>query len=201
MNDLEFIRRFIKKDKRVREQFLKKYPTFIYSCIHSVLSSRGYTFAEQHVPDIFQGVFESLVEDNCRKLKSFKGLNGCSFPSWLKQVTINFTIDYLRMLKPAVSIDEEVGDEVFLKDILADDCPSASENIILREKLSVLKSCISELDKNARYFIELNFNRGLKLEKIRRHLKLSRGAIDMYKSRIMDKLRECFSRKGFPLEF
>ncbi|MCM8789780.1 MAG: hypothetical protein NC916_02000, partial [Candidatus Omnitrophica bacterium] len=87
-----------------------------------------------------------------------------------------------------------------LKDILADDCLSADEETVFNEKLSLLKKCIAELDSSAKYFIELNFNRRLKLEKIRKHLKLSRGAVDMYKYRIINKLRECFRRKGFALE-
>jgi RNA polymerase sigma factor (sigma-70 family) len=200
MDDREFVRRFIEKDKRAREEFLRKYPAFIYSCIHSVLNSKSGKFNQEHIPDIFQGLFESLIKDDCRKLKSFTGRNGCSFLTWLKQVTVNFTIDYLRALKTTVSLEEETGDDLFLKDILAVDCPAADEEVILKEKLSTLKGCIDELDSSARYFIELNFNRGIKLEKIMKHLKLSRGAVDMYKSRIMEKLRDCFRRKGFALE-
>jgi DNA-directed RNA polymerase specialized sigma24 family protein len=47
----------------------------------------------------------------------------------------------------------------------------------------------------------LLINRGLKPEELKEHLRLSRGAIDMRKSRIIERLRDCFRSKGFALDF
>ena len=40
-----------------------------------------------------------------------------------------------------------------------------------------------------------------RLEVLKEHFRVSRGAIDMRKSRIIDRLRECFKHKGFALDF
>jgi len=64
-----------------------------------------------------------------------------------------------------------------------------------------LDDCIEALDSGDKFFVELNFNQKVSLEIIRDFLKLSRGAIDMQKSRLMQRLKDCFKRKGFALDF
>ena len=200
MDDLEFVRSCVRGDKQSWDKFVDKYSRLIYNYIHNILNARGYTFSQQHIHDIFQEVFYSLIKDNFKKLKSFKATNGCSLASWLRQVTINLTIDYMRKFKSAVSIDEEINEEFSLKDILADGSPSVTDTLNYREKLENLKDCIGRLDSDDRYFIQLHINKGIKLEALKEVLHLSRGAIDMQKMRITRRLRDCFRSKGFALD-
>ena len=201
MDDLEFVQRCVKGDKQAWDEFLRKYSRLIYNYIHNVLNAKGYPFAQSHINDIFQEIFCSLIKDDFKKLRSFKARNGCSLASWLRQVTINFTIDYIRKIKPAVSIDEETDDELSLKDLLADDSVSVTDTLSQEERIKSLKECIERLGSDDKYFLELHINRGLRLEKLKDYFKRSRGAIDMQKSRLIDKLRECFKTKGFLLDF
>jgi hypothetical protein len=48
--------------------------------------------------------------------------------------------------------------------------------------------------------LELNFQQNVSLEIMRDFFRLTRGAIDMQKTRLMRKLRDCFKRKGFELD-
>ena len=64
-----------------------------------------------------------------------------------------------------------------------------------------LEDCIAELNNQSKLLIELNINQGVRLEVIKNLFRISRGAIDMQKARIMDKLKECFKGKGFKLDF
>jgi len=107
----------------------------------------------------------------------------------------------VRKVRPAVSLEEENEDELSLKEILADDAPEVRDTLTREEKLRGLKDCIRALERDDRYFLELHLNRGLTLEGLRRHLGVSRGAIDMRKSRIIQRLRDCFKSKGFQLDF
>lgn len=201
MDDLEFVQRCVKGESQSWDEFLKKYSRLIYNYIHNVLRSKGFNLAQEHIEDIFQGIFHSLIDDNYRKLRTFKARNGCSLASWLRQVTINFTLDYIRKIKPAVSIDAQDDEGLSLKDILPDDSNPIPETIIHSEKLNTLKDCIERLEKQDKYFLELHINRGLRLETLKEHLGLSRGAIDMQKSRIIERLKDCFKKKGFMLDF
>jgi RNA polymerase sigma factor (sigma-70 family) len=200
MSDLEFVQKFVNGDKQAQDEFLKAYTRLIYNYIHSVLKTRGFEFTQDHINDIFQEIFCSLIKENYYKLRSYKARNGCSLASWLRQVTINFTIDYLRRMKPQVSIDEEMDDEASLKETLADGSASINEVLNDKEKLIHLKDCIGQLNSDDKFFLELNINQGLRLDKLKELLNISRQALDMRKSRILIRLKECFKSKGFLLD-
>jgi len=202
MDDLEFLQRCVKGERQSWDKFVDKYSRLIYNYIHSVLKAKGVSkFSQDNIEDLFQEILLSLVQDNFKKLKSFKGRNGCSLASWLRQVVINYTIDYMRKSKPTVSLDEETDDEFSLKDILADDSASITDSLTQEERLTHLKGCIQELDNDGKYFLELHINRGLALEELKDYFKLSRGAIDMRKKRIIERLKRCFRSKGFALDY
>jgi RNA polymerase sigma factor (sigma-70 family) len=201
MNDLEFVQKCVKRDKQAWIQFVDRYSRLIYNYIHSVLRVKGYVVAQENINDLFQEIFLLLTRDNFEKLKSFKARNGCSLASWLRQVVVNCTIDYIRKLRPTVSLDEESDDGLTLKDILADDSTSTRDVVNQEELLTRLKDCIERLNRDDKYFLRLHINKGLSLEALRGHLRLSRGAIDMRKARIIERLRDCFRGKGFALDF
>lgn len=201
MDDLAFVQNCIKQDSLAWNEFVEKYSRLIYNYIYRVLYSKGVAAAENYSNDICQEIFHSLIKDNFKKLKSYRAKNGCSLASWLRQVTINFTIDYLRRIKPAVSIDQDEEGRTPLKNIIADDSVSAPEALIGKEKITSLRECIDRLDNEDKYFLELYINRGIKLEKLKNHFKISRSAIDMRKLRLLARLRECFKAKGFMLDF
>jgi RNA polymerase sigma factor (sigma-70 family) len=196
MDDLEFLQSCLRGEKQAWSDFILRYSRLIYNYIYSVLAIQGCRLSRCEVEDIFQEIFHSLIKDNYKKLSTYRGRNGCSLGSWLRQVTINFTIDYLRSLKPVVSIygQEEGGG---LQDILSDSSPGAAQFLSNKEKRRTLERCIGSLNLEDQYFLELFLNQELGLDQIKDHLRLNRGAIDMRRSRILRKLRDCFREKGF----
>lgn len=201
MNDLDFVQQCVKGDNQFRSELLKRYSRLIYKYICSVLKSKTNLSSIQDLGnDIFQDFFVFLIQDDCRKLKSFKARNGASLASWLRQVAINFTLDYLRRSRYAVSIDAQNEEGLSLGDRLADSSFSVPELLNQEEMLKGLGDCIGELNNQSKLLIELNINQGLKLETLKDFFKISRGAIDMQKARIMERLRECFKSKGFKLD-
>lgn len=202
MNDLEFVRRCVKADTDAWNEFIKNYSRIIYNCIYHILKTKAPTLINTGtLEDIFQEVFLLLIKDDYQKLKSFKAKNGCSLASWLRQITLNLTIDHLRKLKLTVSLDEENQDGMSLKDTLADSSVSSVDMAIFKEKLDYLKECIEELKIDDRFFLEMYLNQNLSLEEIARILDISRPALDMRKNRIIRRLKECFRHKGFVLDF
>ncbi|MFH1397341.1 MAG: sigma-70 family RNA polymerase sigma factor [Candidatus Omnitrophota bacterium] len=201
MRDLEFAHRCATGNKALWDKFVDRYSRLIYKYIRSVLTSKGFVITQDNLSDIFQGIFLSLIKDNFNKLRSFKAKNGSSLASWLRQVTINATLDYSRKLMPMKSIEQENEDDLSLKDILPDSALLARDKISHEEKITKLRDCIKKMVRKDKYFLELHLNRGLKIDQLKRHLKMSRAAIDMRKSRIIDKLRDCFKTKDFKLDF
>jgi RNA polymerase sigma factor (sigma-70 family) len=198
MDDLGFVQRCTRGDKLAWDEFVDKYSNLIYRYILSVLKLKGINSSHQDiVKDLFQEIFISLANDDFKKLRSYKAKNGCSLASWLRQVVIHYTIDYVRKLKPVVSLEEEIGDDFSLKETIADDSLVASDILVAKDNLEHLTDCIQQLDNDDKYFLELHINKGLTLVQLEQILRISRSAVDMRKARIISKLRDCFRGKGF----
>jgi RNA polymerase sigma-70 factor (ECF subfamily) len=201
MDDLELLSRCVAGEEGAWERFTEQYSRLIYSSILRVLRTYGVSSHGQDLTkEIFQDIISSLLRQERKKLKSFKALNGCSVATWLRQVAINAAIDHLRRRKEMLSLDQENEDGLALKDLIADDAGSAAEELVAKEQLSGLQDCIQALDISDRYIVQQHFYYGARLEDLRGQLKLSRGAMDMQKSRLLRRLRECFRKKGFALD-
>ena len=194
------MQRCVKGDALAWDEFISRYSRLIYNYIHSILRLHGINHpAQDSVSDLFQEIFLSLLKDDFRKLRTFKAKNGCSLASWLRQVTVNHTIDYLRKTRGSVSLEEEDSEGTALKDRLVDGAPTPQHESVRQDKLAHLEDCISRLEIDDRYFLELHLNRGFSLEELKEILKIGRGAVDMRKLRIIERLRDCFRKKGFAM--
>ncbi len=197
MDDLKFVQGCLKGNKQSWSEFLSRYSRLIYNYIYSVLAVKGRNISTEQIEDIFQEIFYSLIKDNYKKLSTYKAKNGCSLASWLRQVTINFTIDYLRTLKTISSIDAQDEEGFSLADTLPDLSAGAAEFLKDQTRRKTLQECISLLESDEQYFLELLLNQELTLDEIKECFKINRGAVDMRKARILQKLQDCFKKKGF----
>jgi RNA polymerase sigma factor (sigma-70 family) len=198
MDDLEFAGKCAKAERIAWEEFLQKYSRLIYSYINSIIRIKGHVFEPSVIEEIFQEIIASLIQNNFKKLKTYQGENSASLASWLRRVTINFSLDYLRKKKPSlVSIDEPIEGDLFLSEIIPYRSLSAAEELLKKEKTETLTDCIQRLDLDDKLFLELNIKRGLSLEELKNFFRVSRGAIDMRRSRIVERLKNCFEEKGF----
>jgi RNA polymerase sigma factor (sigma-70 family) len=197
MDDLEFLQSCLKRDKQSWSEFISRYSPLIYNYIYSVLTVKGPNVSKEQVEDIFQDIFHVLIKDNFKKLSTYKAKNGCSLASWLRQVTINFTIDYLRKFKTISSIDAEDDEGFSLADTLKDLSATAVEFLKDKERRQTLEECVSLLEIDEQYFLELLLQQELTLDEISEYYKINRGATDMRKARILGKLKDCFKKKGF----
>jgi len=197
MNDVDFVQKCISGDSQALEDFVIQYSRLIYNYIIVILQRKNPNLnTPENIKDIFQNIFLSLIKDNFRKLRSYEGKNGCSLASWLRQVTINYAIDYMRRYRTAMCIDQ-VNDYESLKYLVTEDKTVIMSMLSEEERLLSLQKCIEILDIDEKFLIELHFNRGLSLGAVKELFRNSRGTIDMYKSRVISKLRKCFREKGF----
>ena len=201
MDEKEFIRRCLNQDKAAWDEFVDRYSRLIYNYIHSIFKIKGVNPSSDTVNDLFQDIFLSLIQDNFHKLRQFRGKNNASLASWLRIITINFCLDYFKKeRKTKISLDEDFGDDACLKDILADQRILADRFISEQERLQHLFECIDSLNSQDKYFLEMHIYHGVNLGNLQRNLGISRSAVDMRKSRLIQKLRDCFQDKGFQLE-
>ncbi len=201
MDDLELIQSCSNGDKHSLEEFISRYSRLIYNYILTVFQKSAVPVPRDLVNEVFNDIFCLLFKDGCRKLKSFKAKNGSSLATWLRVVTIHFTVDFVRARKMSISLDHEDSRGSVLGDKIADaGSVSAYDAASRAELLDGLKDCLRSLTPQERYFIELHINQGISLALLQDIFKASRGAVDMQKNRIVNKLRQCFKSKGFMLD-
>lgn len=185
-------------DRLAWDVFIDKYTRLVYKYIRHTFSVKSFPLShEDSAQELFQDIFLSLMKDNCRKLRSFTGVKGCKFATWLRTVVINATLDYMRKNRVLVSLDLENEENQPLRDILPDVSPDAVQWFSKKEHAAQLQQCIENLELEEKFFLELHIEHGWNAQRMMEYLNLSRSAVDVRKSRIVSKLRECFKKKGF----
>ncbi len=200
MEDLDFAQRCCKADKIAWEEFLQKYKRLIFSYINNVIRIKGYVFEPSVSEEIFNEVISSLIQNNFRKLKSYRAKNKASLATWLRHVAINSCFDYFRRMGPEMdSFDGLIGENPALSEKIAYRGLTAGEELLKKEKSESLTECIQKLTLDDKLFLELHLKWELSLEQLKDFFRVSRSVIDMRRMRIIRRLRECFKKKGFDL--
>ena len=95
-------------DQRCHEIFVRQFSSLVFSTILKVIKSKNAHLSEQSIEDLHQNVFLSLFDRRCRKLRQYKGKNGCSLASWVRLVTGNMVLDYLRRGMDALAPRQQI---------------------------------------------------------------------------------------------
>lgn len=172
------------------EQFLVRYNKLIYYSIHRTCAGRHYSAEADEVEDLFSEVLVHFIKDDFRKLRLYRGDEGCSVATWIRTITVRYTIDYLRSRsrqQERVDID---GDDVGLEVSLKNPVSRPDEVFEEREEDRQVSEAIARLPENDRYFIELYYGRGLSPDQTARVLGLSTKSVYSRVNRLKAKLIE-----------
>ena len=200
MTDLEFVQNCCSHEKKCWNEFNQRYSRLIYSYINRIFRLKGVSLTGDLSDDICHEIFVVLSENNFKRLSSFKAKNGCSLATWLRQVTVNYCLSYIRKMKPLISLEEERESGLTLKDTLKSSTKSSPEIIHEKEALKSLDECVNKLEDKDRHFVDLFYRQNRTFEDLGRLFNVSRPSIDMRKFRIIAKLKDCFRLKGFALD-
>ncbi len=196
-DDLEFARRCVSGDPKAWDDFIDRYAKLLYSAVYATLRLKGCSVRmHEYAGDIFQDVIVFLRNDAFKKLATFQGRNGCSLATWLRLVTVRYTIDYLRKQRTSVSLDAADESGRRLADLLASGGISARDSVIEKDVLLKLSECVDRLSGEDKYCLELLFYQRLMPVEVARTLGVSRQVVDVRKMRLLEKLRTCFQKKG-----
>ena len=175
------IARCVKGEKAAWDTFVQQYSNLVYHTIRKTLNLYRSESGGAVVEDLFQEFFLSILHDDCKKLRQFRGDHGCSLASWLRIVAARLAIDFLRKQNPST---------VDMLDSLAADQPNAPDTLIGQEQEKLLTHALAGLSERDRLIIELSYRRSLSPREIASVLNISIGAFYTQKSRVLDKLRE-----------
>ena len=193
-DERELIERCLAEGEAGWDEFVERYSDLVYSTIHHTLRGRGALFQADEVADLHNGIFLSFIEKNARKLRQFDGR--CRLTSWVKVVSVNFTIDRLRKQRRMQSLDEPMGGEgPSLLDNLQSGDRSATASLLRQEEVEALHEVIGRLTKSERELLELLYFQERPFPEIADQLGTSLGAIYTRKNRLLNKVKQRFEKK------
>ena len=177
----------LRSEKPAWDSFVLQYSNLVYHTIKKTLNLHHAEPRADLVEDLYQESFISLLRNDYKKLRQFRGAHGCSLASWLRIVTTRSTIDYVR--KRALPSGEVAG-------ATSRHSPDPAEPFINKQQERLLNEAIQSLSPRDRILLDLCYRQALGSEQIAFLLKTSVNAIYTQKSRVLEKIREVLRRSG-----
>ena len=187
--DRQILKRCISGEKRALEEFVIRFSNPVYKCIQFTLKAKQIPFSRQDLEDLHNTVFLNLFDKRCKKLRQYKGKNGCSVFSWIRLITVRTVIDYIRKAgrdvivqhKEAFSLDN-------LPDLIHDGFEPLTRLEAAEQKYLLLKGLESLMPRD-RLFLQLHCLHGISIRKVAKMLQLSENNVYSLKHRAISRLK------------
>ena len=177
-------------DEKTLEYFVRVFSPLIYNTVRSAFAVKSVRFNNQDIEDLHNTVFLKLFESDCRKLKQYKGLNGCRLSTWLRVVTLRMALNDMR--EKGSKISEYSPKRRNIDDVatLKSDAPGILELMIKGEDRDRMQQGIRALSARERMFIRLHIENGLSLKDVAETMALSMANAYTIKHRAVSHLKE-----------
>lgn len=187
--DRRWLKKCIAGDRRACERFVKEFSNLVYRCVRHTLRIKNVPFNQDDVEDLHNTVFLILFEDQCKKLRQFKGKNGCGLSTWIRIIAVRIVLNQIRKK----GLDSLTG---LRKQISLEDIPelSLADSALLTEleradKLQSLKDGVKKLPARDRLFFLLHYENGYTIKEVAKTMKLSLNNAYTIKHRAIQKLK------------
>lgn len=186
MDDTVLIHQTLSGDDRAFEILVGRYQSAVFGWIRQTLP-----YAEQE-EDLAQEVFIQAYF-NLDTLRE-----PCKFNSWLKQITRNVCISWLRRQKPFVSYEKLISDSQTREQIemrSSQTVLTPEEHLLAHEAFANLENYICYLSEVHQEIIRLYYFEGLTYQEISEMLALSESAIKSRLHRAREKLKGIYENE------
>jgi len=190
------IGRIRKGSREAWNELVDGYGRLIYYSISRTLEMKGVRRSPEDIQDIFQSLFLHLAEDGGRRLLSYTGKHKCSLATWVRMITVNYTIDTIRRsAKYSFHVEyEDVSPEEFERSWFESQKQPVDE-VAEKEENKKLLACLGELDKQERVLLEMYLS-GMTPRQMARVCKISQSNVYSRYAAIKEKLKKSMESKG-----
>ena len=181
--------------------FVDSYGRLIYKTIYKTLAMRGYKTKNHLVEELYNEVFVAFLSNEYSKLKSFKWKNGSSLATWIRVVTRNLVLDYIRKATKESRILQSANETVFAdskEELIERIIDKKTEHALLllesEENQALLEKAFKELTNSDKQLVELLYFQNTSHEDAARILNKKVDAIYMQKKRVVLKIKEIIQK-------
>jgi RNA polymerase sigma factor (sigma-70 family) len=188
---LSFLDLCTKKDKNAWDNFVNKYSKLIHNYIIKTLQRYNYFFQEDALEDIFSRVFLAFLDNDCRRLKNFRGQDERSFMAYLREIVFNLTVDFLREQKRFIAL--EYIEHIDLDKEMYKDQDKELDDLDLLKTIMTLKDELSDRNK---YLFKLIYEENLGMSEIAKIMNLKLNAVHQMKFRMINSIIDMAKKKN-----
>jgi len=184
---LDFLKSCSMKDKKAWNTFIDKYSSLIYLYINKTLKRYSTISQNGEADEIFNSVFLALLDNDCRRLKIFRGKNEYAFLAYLREISFHMTVDFLRNRRSFVHLD---GIQNYF--------PKQDHSISLDQKdlKKIISILCGELPSRHYYLFRLIYEEELDSSEIAHIMGLNLNALNQLKFRMMKNIIKIAKEKG-----
>lgn len=158
----------LRGEKAAWDAFVLQYADLVYHTIKKTFTLYHVEARQELIEDLFQEFFLSILREDLKKLRQFRGDRGCNLASWLRLIAVRLTIDFLRSHRlPTVEVP----------DSLPSAQPDPPGSLMGDEQAEQLSRALEVLPPRDRLFLELYYHKGLPPEEIAAPRPLWRASI------------------------
>ncbi|MFQ5963671.1 MAG: RNA polymerase sigma factor [Candidatus Scalinduaceae bacterium] len=196
LSEKELLNACIQANKEAWDAFVERFTNLVYHTINKTLKTYYADHLYQDLGDIHNNVFISLMENDYKKLRQYKGLNGCTVSSWLMVVTTNFTLNFIKKQKQHIPIENNTTDNMDVIERVSNPQQQPDEELSEKEYGEIFKDLINDLNVNDVLFLKLYYEKELPPEEIAEILNLTVSTVYSKKNRIREKLKKIAKKKN-----
>ena len=192
--DQEIIAGCISGDRQVQETFVRQFSDPVFRTVQYTFRTKNIRYSQSDVEDLHNTVFVKLFERQCKKLKQYRGDNGCSLFSWIRLITVRTVIDHVRKVsKDAITRRDEVLPLETLTD-KKEEAPEAWTLLEKAEQYRLIKEGMQALIPRYRIFIKLHFLKGLSIREVADIIGTSEANAHSLKHRAIKQLKSAVAQ-------
>ena len=188
-NDHKLLTQCLSGDKKAQERFVRNFSNLVYRTIQHTFILKHLPFTYADLEDLHNTVFLMLFENQCNKLRQYRGKNGCSLATWIRIVTIRIVLNQFR--KKGIDSIAWQYNRIAFEDIpeLKEDAPGPLAKMEEAERKQLIEKGIRNLPSRDRLFLMLHFEKGFSIKEVAETMQLSIDNAYTIKHRAVQKLK------------
>lgn len=195
LSDKELLSGCFMGDRSCQETFVLRFSNLVYGKIQRALKAKNIQLDQQFIEDLHQTVFLQLFDRKCRKLRQYKGKNGCSLASWICIVTGHTVLDHLRRGTDALSHRHQAA-VLELATELHETGSSPIDQLTNAEQLRQIELGLKQLKARDQLVIRMHYMEGRPIQKVAQVLGISKKNIYSAKHRAIQRLKVAIKCKN-----
>jgi len=176
-------------DRDAHEKLVRQFSDLVYRVIQHTFSVKDISYTRYDLEDLHNGIFLRLFENRCKRLKQYKGKNGCSLASWIRIIAVRTVIDYFRKESVDALNRSKTAAPLEVIDYMETEEPEPWAEMDREDQWHMIQNGLEDLRPRDKLFLKLHFLERLSVGEVANVMGLSESNAHSMKHRALKRLR------------